>query len=198
VRYANDTSELVYADQVVKDELDCLLRHRSISLVVRRFLSDYSSRGNIFSGRYQVFAFCVCEAFDRLSQWREYAAKGAGYAIGFASDEMTQVRLVDDPPEGGVVGHRTFQKVIYEPGAQHDLVRRILVGCATVAERYPDQSGRVWLRLNMLLSHFRLFIKDFGFHEENEWRAIAAIHEDKARQSSAGWIRKVKRFRTSN
>jgi hypothetical protein len=177
VRYANDTSELVYADQVVKDELERLLRQRSISPAVQRFLSDYSSRGNIFSPRLRVFAFCVCEAFDRLSQWREYAVKGAGYAIGFASAEIAQVRLVDDPPQGAA-GYRTFQKVIYEPGQQHDLVRRILVGCATVAERHPPQSGRVWLRLNMLLSHFRLFIKDFGFHEENEWRAVAAIYED--------------------
>ncbi len=178
VRYANDTSELVYADRVIKEELECLLQHRSIYPAVHRFLADYSSRGNLFAGRYQVFAFCVCEAFDLLSQWREYAAKGAGYAIGFASEEMAQVRLVDDPP-AAASGH-LFQKVMYEPGVQHDLIRRILVGCATVAERYPDQSGRVWLRLNMLLSHFRLFIKDSGFHEENEWRAIATIHQDQA------------------
>jgi len=38
---------------------------------------------------YQFYACCFCEDPDILSQWRTYANRGGGYAIGFDTEDLT-------------------------------------------------------------------------------------------------------------
>lgn len=53
--------------------------------------------GKIFEG----FAFCLSKASDSLSQWRGYAADGAGYSIGFSRKYLTRLAQTVSTQHGG-------------------------------------------------------------------------------------------------
>ena len=68
-----------------------------------------------------------------------------------------------------------LRRVIYEPWEQHNIIRAVIAGIADLVNRFPEKEPRLWLRLNMLLSQFRTFLKHHSFHEEKELRAIVLV-----------------------
>jgi hypothetical protein len=120
----------------------------------------------------QFYVFCFCEKPDLLSQWRAYADRGGGCAIGFDMRTLTRA----------VVGQKlSLFPVDYGPGMNSKLMAddiaaltRALDNCA---RKWPGNeevlmpAAREHLKLALI---FRVFwLKDPGFHEEQEWRILA-------------------------
>ena len=71
VRSANDYKELIHTDEIIR-EVVTRLRGR-LAPITKSLFDEYENEGNIFSPGRDVFAFCLSENGDQLSQWRAYA-----------------------------------------------------------------------------------------------------------------------------
>jgi hypothetical protein len=85
-----------------------------IKLTLRRNIQVLES---IFDG----LGFCLSEKEDLLSQWRGYAANGAGFSIGFSKDYLLGLSR----QSGGRFSEFKLLKVLYDPHEQEQLVRPI-------------------------------------------------------------------------
>jgi len=108
-RYSNDDEELTHGYRVAVDLIDQQLgvqgtRSRKQFLrIVREMLSEPTPEG--------VYICCFCQAGDLLSQWRGYAANGAGVCIGFDPQGFSYVTGSDSPPRGLIRLWTVFYKV---------------------------------------------------------------------------------------
>lgn len=56
----------------------------------------------------RAFVACFCKRGDLLSQWRGYAAEGAGYAIGFNWSALSELSVLQpEPPESSLLAGQT-------------------------------------------------------------------------------------------
>jgi len=169
----NDSSELVYglslARQILSD-----LRGEVLPNVALKFLNrgeEFLDVSKLLPGR-QFFAFCFCEAPDLLSQWRTYADRGGGYAIGFDKQKIShfvaEKRLSLFPME---YGPGTNSKLL------SDDIRALVHAFDTCNQKWPGAEKVLLsaaveaLKISLI---FRLFwLKHPGFAEEKEWRILA-------------------------
>jgi Protein of unknown function (DUF2971) len=112
------------------------------------------------------------EVGDALSQWRGYCPNGAGYSLGFVTQD-----LVGEAARQGF----SLARCLYDEASQREAIMRVLeevrhsVQWAQALERgtrfsYYQVTG-VWLDRFMPLAPT---IKHRAFHEEQEWRLISA------------------------
>jgi hypothetical protein len=87
--YLNDSSELDYGLSVARKRLRSMAGGTDL---VREFLRRADlllDLPGLLPGR-NFYACCFCEDPDLLSQWRAYADRGGGYAIDFATEDLTR------------------------------------------------------------------------------------------------------------
>lgn len=122
-------------------------------------------KGLAYGARQQgeMYTYCACfsESCDRSSQWKEYADKGRGVAIGFDKESLLELERTNKHSVafGPVIYERRKQEAYIEKIAKDNMKKMKKKGIAHVA-----------LELN---ANYRLkfpFIKDQGSWEENEWR----------------------------
>lgn len=96
VRYLNDASELDYALQFARKELDeFLFDHPPSTSALQKLAGQL--RLALHSGEakwreeFLCFVVCFCEEADLLSQWRGYGT-GGGYAVGLDVDAWERAR----------------------------------------------------------------------------------------------------------
>jgi len=182
----NDHSELRYVDQV--------LSKVGQSLEVRtepgRLLKEQLSTGNARAA-FRVGAFIASFSADPdlLSQWRAYAADGAGYAVGLPRN--SQLYVLDEVPEDDEFGPREpwpapLQQVIYDEREQQAFLEPYVRAVVSLLESYAeavsaeDGVGAVRYavtKVGMIAEHFAPRIKHPGFREEVEWRAVVRFPE---------------------
>lgn len=107
--------------------------------------------------------FCVCfsESKDKLSQWRGYAQDGRGIAIGFDRkifEELNQINKF----------YLAFGKVIYNTPQEY--VQKIVLD--NIKKFKYKGIGHVALELSQNYRMQLPFVKNPGFEEEDEWRAV--------------------------
>jgi hypothetical protein len=107
--------------------------------------------------------FCVCfsESRDKLSQWRGYAQDGKGIAIGFDKEILKELNQISE-------FHIAFGKVIYDNPQEY--VQRIIAD--NIKKLEYKGTGHVAFELSQNYRMQFPFVKNPGFKEENEWRAI--------------------------
>lgn len=114
------------------------------------------------------FVFCMSSKPDLLSQWRAYAADGAGVAIGFNEDVFATPTKMPSrsfgKPEVGL------WPIIYDSAVQTSQVRKVVL---TYLEKCKEgaRESAMTEALN-LLSGYSTFYKNSAFEEEAEVRLV--------------------------
>ena len=113
---------------------------------------------------------------DQLSQWRAYAADGFGYAIGF----NTSALMAFKSPTGPING--VWHAVLYDDSAKLEFLKYHLTPLASFVEQRGDLGVADEIIAGIALSNsLQLFLatmKQAGFVEEVEWRAIYHFEPD--------------------
>jgi hypothetical protein len=114
----------------------------------------------------EVYLVCFCDSPDLLSQWRAYG-QGQGYAIGFKSDQLARMAML--------------QKVTYDLEEQiralAHLVRRwrkIFVDASPDASKSASER-MVVLSLATALVRTIVGFKNEAFDVEQEWRLVVML-----------------------
>ena len=139
---------------------------------------------------FSMKTFCVCfsESKDKLSQWRGYAQDGKGMAIGFDKEVLEELNQISEV-------HIAFGKVIYDNPQEY--VQEIITD--NIKKLEYKGIGHV---AHELSGNYRMqfpFVKNPGFEEENEWRAVvcSSIGHYNIPSSNNILFSKVK-YRTAN
>lgn len=119
--YLNDSSELSYirgvASEVIESNaagLDHPIANAVMEGVVAKAIFE------ALDTAIDIFVVCLCEESDVLSQWREYGAGGAGYAVGFEfrGSNFDHDNVFPDP--------RLLKRVVYDRGKQVEMAQELL------------------------------------------------------------------------
>lgn len=119
---------------------------------------------------HHVYAVSFCENNDLLSQWQGYGNNGAGYAIGFDTDQFKQLPKAKD---------FKFHKVIYCEEKQKQILNSTVnVVIKSLKELIPnpsnDSNGQIIERhasiFEWQVRKYAPFFKHKDFEAENEWR----------------------------
>jgi hypothetical protein len=187
-RFLNDPSEIEYATRLFRKiteeefgEFDNPPTHgRSWKDWITFWLDYYEKEA-------KVYVACFCSNGDLLSQWRGYGAAGGGYAVGFATDHLSQAdrnaqsASTDATQMSALKSTLTVAsdfvmcKVIYNNDTQERLIRESLGALrrpteskGTAKKVDPDpQAG-----FSRFFSECLNCLKNPAFEEEQEWRAI--------------------------
>jgi hypothetical protein len=103
ITFLNDSSELVYADQIIRK----YTASADSSNLGRLLLSELNE--TLDRGRVELYVSCFCDSGDLLSQWRAYANQGAGYALEFDWNAIQKKCAAMEntiPGRIGVAAHR--------------------------------------------------------------------------------------------
>jgi len=187
-RYFNDSSELQFIGEVAAEVASELLS-TATSSAARAVVTWVTGRTVSLSALYDhlptrlrlrdhVFVASLSESWEVLSQWRAYAADGAGYAIGFEGSFEWRVKSTNT--DSGETRARLI-RVVYDRGEQKDLVRPLLDKVIVSLNRCPEKSGEIEQAtfsasgsLAWALERLSVVCKNPGFREEQEWRLVAS------------------------
>ena len=173
LRFLNDSSEIVYALDRIKELVSVWKQNHSIQRMEQIVdLLDVGRRlhSSIFGG---IFSFSLSEKGDLLSQWRGYAPGGDGVAVGFVPADL---RAVASGQGFRLVKCRYSENE--RPVALRELVVAIMreweALLKTSNEPAKDAIG-VFLNEQIIPRLFEVApaIKHPSFAEEAEWRVVS-------------------------
>lgn len=187
ILYLNDASELLYAKDLLKEELTVFRKTNEgfaktdtlDKSLGHFFLESFEDNINTLlpSQTIGIFVCSFSEEGDLLSQWRGYSRTGQGFSLGFSLDRLKV--LVER-------ARFSIKKVIYDRDEQISEIRKLL---SDLAKRFADDVGnsvdkkRAWdekakrLLSDVMLEFIKLapLLKHPKFAEEKEWRIMAAL-----------------------
>jgi len=166
--YLNDTLEIRHGVTICKQLLE-ERRMRNPPDQVLEYAIEYLANAE----RWQYYVCCFSESKDKLSQWRAYANDGDGFAIGFHARDFNVSN--DGPFEG------RLSRVEYTSDSLTAKVAKLLESHRADAHPFKDDATPEYKKFvfensaahvgNILIDE-SVFIKDSGFVEEQEWRAV--------------------------
>lgn len=186
-RYFNDSSELQFIGEVAAEVGIDLLSKATSSAA--RVVVAWVTGGAVASGTYghlptrlrfarDVFVASLSESWQVLSQWRAYAADGAGYAIGFEGGFDWRIKSTESDSDQA---RARLVKVIYDRGEQKELIRPLLENVVAALNRCSESSEEIEHAtfsasgsLAWALERLAVVCKNPGFREEKEWRLVAS------------------------
>jgi hypothetical protein len=167
----NDRSELVYGLEIVKEVANTLPKYPSCLTGLRLDKEHWRS---VIGETTFVASFSSDE--DKLSQWREYADKGQGFAVGFNRQALMNAKCPVFP-------------VLYERVEQCALVRGTLQFAENLLSansfEAPEESFKCGVLANLLACMVQF--KHPSFREEDEWRGLW-MEPDRVRFRKAGSV----------
>jgi hypothetical protein len=164
VCFLNDPSEFLHGGDVVQVVLKNFLEKRD-SPELDLFIRTCAAAFKTFEPNH-VYSASFCDSRDLLSQWRGYASRGGGYAIGFRSESLV----------ASLMERARFKRVEYSRSNQTELaerslkeaIRQIKTFRASGYPQDPVERAVNWFHAEMIDP--RLFMKSETFSEEREWR----------------------------
>jgi Protein of unknown function (DUF2971) len=168
-RFLNDTTELVYAREVLRKVMaDLAEAYPAESLAV--FFERGGQLLDDVDVMFDAYVACFCEQADLLSQWRGYPGAGGGYAIGF--DTRFWRRSLEEA---------FLRRVIYPPEEQEAIIRELIQPLADALRRLASAEGEAAAenavpeclrRARPLLTECSFCFKHPTFMGEAEWRLV--------------------------
>jgi hypothetical protein len=170
--YLNDSSELDYGLTAAREKLRAVLnRSSAVSELLRR--TDRLLKLPILLPDRNFYACCFCEESNLLSQWRAYADRGGGYAIGFETDDLTRAGLKPNlslfPVEYGDCGPNA-ELLTHDIGVVCEALDRCIGQWPADRDRLVSAASE---DLKLAIIFRVLGLKHPGFREEREWRILA-------------------------
>jgi hypothetical protein len=156
VQYLNDSAEFNLALRLAQERLGRLIPHADAGH--RPTLEAMSKTEGIAS--VNIFVACFCQHADLLSQWRGYSGASHGLSIGMKSADLQKA--------GDPLGF-TLGRCIYDRTEQTKIIDEAIDYCLNLGF---DAIGTA-ASFEKLLLNVGAFFKDYGFHEENEWRLVS-------------------------
>lgn len=155
---SNDYQECIRCREIVNKGLEEYLKDNVKALQVWRTWYEQGVYSN-----FSMKTFCVCfsGSKDKLSQWRGYAQDGKGIAIGFDKEFLEELNQISE-------FHIAFGKVIYDNSEAY--AQKIIA--ENIKKLEYKGVGHVALELSQNYRMQFPFVKNPGFKEENEWRAV--------------------------
>ncbi len=193
--FLNDSSELNYAKDLFKEEVDNL---RKTNSDFKKYPAIEKSVGYIFLELFEKsiselfpsdkFGFYICsfsEESDLLSQWRGYCSKGTGVSLGFNLNRM--LKWSQD-------NKFIIRPCVYDENKQREQFKLLLINMAVDFNRVIGKSSdieKAWnsnskkFAAEFLLKFIEIapLIKHPKFSEEKEWRVT--VNLDNYESSSA-------------
>ena len=176
-RFLNDSSEITYGADLLSSIISELLKTRENSDVVT-FLERCKLTHNAFDGILDCYVSCLCEDSNLLSQWREYASQGGGFALGF---EASRIGLNFNMEQKSRRSDIWLCKVIYDEVLQREIITDILIRAISVIEKaqekYPNENLEMIIARSCKFVRVEVFpylacFKHRCFSVEKEWRVI--------------------------
>ena len=172
--YLNDPQEIQHGLEIVRklilDTAHEKKENTPEQQTLRKFLwtldSNILKTGDRLSHD-SIFISCFCENGDLLSQWKGYSNFGAGFSIGFNTENIVN-KTNDDM-------FLIFSKVIYDEQAKKKVINELLNAFITtpiLVKPNGDFHEETVLLIISILYTFCVFFKDESFSEENEWRLV--------------------------
>lgn len=178
--YMNDASELQYARTLIQEVIAEKLAAGG-ALPGLEFLNRCARDNFSILSFLQPHVACFCESGDLLSQWRGYADRGGGYAIGF--EALSLARPSDyllNPTEADLL-QVEYDNAVQKSTAEErvESVRNALDECVKeepTAEGDLIPAACMFFRdyvANLVFSY-----KHSAFREEREWRMVCLRQRD--------------------
>lgn len=185
IEKSNDYQECVRCREIVNKGMEEYLRDDVKEL---QAWNTWYEQGVYSNFSMKTFCVCFSESKDKLSQWRGYAQDGKGIAIGFDKEVLEELNQISE-------FHIAFGKVIYDNPQEY--VQGIIAD--NIKKLEYKGIGHVALELSLNYRMQYPFVKNPGFEEENEWRAVVCsmIGHNNIPSSDNILFSKVK-YRTAN
>jgi hypothetical protein len=170
VDYVNDSQEFRYARVFIDAAFERHIEQSApdIAAKVEKIREVYRTHSFLWQSVADVYIACFCEEGDLLSQWRAYASRGQGFALGF--DPRRLMTVVATNPE---LGRSTkFFRVIYDLAQQQRWVD-LAIGKLIAALRVNSETN-VLNQVPLVFSEMAFAFKHPSFQEEKEWRLVCA------------------------
>jgi len=173
ILYLNDTTELLLAFEMAKEELDKRRldsgdpdKYRKVEILQHKIDSWKSIN---------LFVCSFSEDGDSLSQWRAYGNSTSSFSIGFSSAHLKQMALNNE---------FVLAKCIYDEKSQRDLITDLVVRALRkdfalnpnrlfdLVDPEPDKIAEECVAE---LARLAPILKHKSFSEEKEWRLISGL-----------------------
>ena len=174
INYLNDSSEIVYTRSLVEEAIR--KKATEVQSEIASAFIEKAYQSFDLTQVVDVYVSCFCEDGDLLSQWRGYAQRGDGYAIGVGAEALF---------ESGFRGLKFFfGKVEYSRDKQERVIQSIITmvidGLAQLTGGMSLQEAESTINqccevLRQSLWHLLAASKNALFSEENEWRAMCLL-----------------------
>jgi len=166
----NDSQEFRYARTFINSTFERRIEQSApdIAAKVEKIREVYRTHSFLWQSAADMYIACFCEEGDLLSQWRAYASRGQGFALGF--DPQRLMTAVASNPE---LGKSTkFFRVIYDLAEQQRWVD--LAIDKLVAALGMNAETNVLNQVPLTFSEMAFAFKHPSFREEKEWRLVCA------------------------
>lgn len=170
--YMNDASELEYAKALIQEVVEAKLiagcTDRGHEFLTRCARDNFSILAML-----QPYLACFCQNGDLLSQWRAYAGRGGGYAIGFDAGPLGR-------PSLSLTGttDATLLSVEYARPTQRSLIEERVDSICRALDECSDENPTVdmipvaCMLFRETLADLVWSFKHAAFQEEREWRLV--------------------------
>jgi len=119
VRYFNDPNELNYAAELVANVCEGLRSEYPKKSIEQKFLVDFPHHfASLVDEKNDIYVVSFCENGDLLSQWRGYASNGSGFAIGFDTQALKELKVRNDL----LIDSPLLQRVLYKKDEQEEII----------------------------------------------------------------------------
>jgi hypothetical protein len=177
-RYFSDFAEMSHAVELIRTVIghELTLQRLPSDEVSMRFFNQFiqwmNDHMNYGHGPYVA---CFTAQGNLLSQWRGYTPPARGISLGFDPGALC----------GIVEGQRPafmMAKCIYELERKQDIAKAIILAVLELARAKGEVGAPIWsfyhvfdsVQLDLL--RVMALLKDGSFREEEEWRAVCAMH----------------------
>lgn len=196
--HMNDSSEMMHAYSMFYDRAK-EYKDNTNSRQFKEFFNRFFSRppGTPFG----VYIACFSEHEDRLSQWRAYGGPGAKYALGFPAAYFRQLaaNMTNETRQQEIFGEDAVQdtiflfvKVIYKEEVKISIIDTFLKQFHQFMKNnridVSDDANmkKLWMLLQVALTHFGFMFKHPSFDEEGEWRLVCMHYNFSGDESRIG------------
>jgi hypothetical protein len=193
-RYLNDREEFTHALKIANAVVEETEEFGPNGLPMRHFLRNAVDlafvTGPVSHSQMQIYVAAFSAQEDQLSQWRGYSYGSSGVSLAF---QLSAFR-----PSAAANRALCFAPCVYRLEEKKKLVRHALLHFLSESERIWDESRKTAEqyvgalpkgsdRLSSAMSHtvgsllqIAALLKNESFYEEQEWRLVLAVLEDKA------------------
>jgi hypothetical protein len=171
VRFMNDESEVRYSRKLLEEvlnEVSSGLTYPPAATVTHEVLSALAASPTALV----TYAASFCEDGDNLSQWRGYGKRGAGYAIGFAREELFSVGNSQDYQLVRLIYSLDQQRAEVELRVREAI--EVVAGWQAAPVLAPKPMEQL-LSLGIATTFAMLSLKNPAFKDEREWRLAHVV-----------------------